>query len=103
MKKEGDDRKILPIEKYSHFKGIYLTTTQQYYLCDFYEIAEPGANSMFRVMAALQDNEVIVEVIKNDNGWNITPSILPNELEHEIIKIIEEVCIPKSKSQANNG
>ncbi|OJW80260.1 MAG: hypothetical protein BGO69_05360 [Bacteroidetes bacterium 46-16] len=96
MKKE-EDRKLLPIEKYSHFKGIYLTTTQEYYLCDFYEITHVDSPSFYRVSADLRGNNKIVEVIKIGNDWNITPSVLPYELELEIIKIVEEVCIPKSK------
>lgn len=97
MKKEGEDRKLLPIERYSHFKGIYLKTTQEYYLCDFYEITEAGSLSFFRVSADLHNNKQIIEATRNGESWRITPSVLPYELECEIIRIIEEVCIPKSK------
>ena len=98
MKKEDDDQKILPIERYCHFKGIYLITTHKYYLCDFYEITQPDGSSFFRVSADLNGDKKIIEAVKNMQKWDIEPSTIPAELKSEIIRIIEEVCIVKLKN-----
>ena len=97
MKKDEDKGKSLPIEKYRHFKGIYIESTQEYYLCDFYEVTQSNEPVSFRVLADLKNQKQLVDIRKNDSGWYVHPSILPKELEKELIKLVVEVCIPKIK------
>ncbi|PZF71599.1 hypothetical protein [Taibaiella soli] len=98
MEKEEDKKRLLPIEKYKHFKGIYLERTKEYYLCDFYEIRMPDDSVLYRVLMDLSGNDHIAELhCIEGSSWKFigVPDTLPTELEAILSDCIINYCLKK--------
>ncbi len=98
MEKEEDKKRLLPIEKYKHFKGIYIERTKDYFLCDFYEIRMPDDSVLYRVLMELRGNSLIVELhcIEGSSWKSIAiPESIPIELETILSDYIVNYCLKK--------
>jgi hypothetical protein len=98
MEKEEDKKRLLPIEKYKHFKGIYLEKTKDYYLCDFYEIRMPDDTLLYRVLMDLRGDDLIVELhCIEGSSWKFisVQNPIPIELETILSDCIVNYCLKK--------
>ncbi|OJW79605.1 MAG: hypothetical protein BGO69_12815 [Bacteroidetes bacterium 46-16] len=98
MEKEEDKKRLLPIEKYKHFKGIYLEQTKDYYLCDFYEIRMPDDTVLYRVLMDLRGDDIIVELhCIEGSSWKFiaVQNAIPIELEAILSDCIVNYCLKK--------
>ena len=93
-----DTRKLLPIERFKHFKGIYLESTQQYFCCDFYEIVHPDSSITYRITADNKHTSLMTEMYQEGDIWKSKNHAIPEELEQGLQKEIESAFYTKHEA-----
>jgi len=97
MSNQEDGISLPPIVRYKHFKGIYIQDTQDYFLCDFYEVRNTDGSIIYRVEAELpnKEREWTIDFEPDGSGsWRrITGDIPPAKLERQLVHYIITICL----------
>jgi hypothetical protein len=85
---------ITPIERYLSFKGIYLSGTGKYYLCDFYELRYASNFIVVRVVVEVDKLKTTVEMKLDDkDNWVLQSGEISPELAERLADHITSVYI----------
>lgn len=87
------------IERFKHFKGIQLSTTGEYFCCDFYEIVHPDSSITYRVNADSRLRKLSTEMFLADDVWNSSDSTIPEELQQLLRQEVEKTFYKPEATQ----